>query len=94
MGEILKSRHKFSKLRARASTAIKFLFFMEDNPKHFVVESPRTVQILFLTMVSAMGVMSLILLHIYKYFGALGAITTYLFTVIVTLEVLHVVYDR
>ena len=78
--------------RAAKNERLRFVFFMETNPKHRVSDGIPTIALMALSIVTFLcGLSAFAIIPIVGFFGMLG----YMGLVIVTtLEVFHFVYDR
>ena len=83
-----------SSIRKRVSTnhTVKFLLFMEDNPKHKVMEDIDPVVLAFLPVaILLLGIAGQV---IFSYFTIFGFLLYYVGVLIVILESLHFTFDK
>lgn len=73
---------------------LRFLLFLEEDPKHQVVENTFWIHLmLFVLTPLVLGVGYLMFLF-YAAWGALGFLIAYLAVCIVTIEIPHILLDR
>jgi hypothetical protein len=83
---------KAASLQKKLVVVVKFLLFMEDDPKHKIIDNILPLA-LFLGII--VGVAAFMLLFAFLYYGVIGFLMTYVFAVaILPLEILHCIYDR
>ena len=72
----------------------KFLTFQDDNAKHKVVESVTVAELLIMAMFPATaGIVAFVLL-LYMSFGIIGAFAAYLASIVLVIEIPHIILDR
>ena len=84
----------FSSIRKRVSTnhTVKFLLFMEDNPKHKVMDNIDPLFLAFLPIVIILlGIAGQV---IFSYLTVFGFLLYYVGVLTVILELLHFTFDK
>lgn len=79
---------------SRIKRALKFLFFLEEQPKHKVVKSAYPLIVFAMFQLPLAFILGFLMLVWYMAFGLVGFGLGYLALILLVIEVPHVLLDR